>query len=147
MLMIQVLGVGLIPRGKGIAPKKEPFPADKKTIELILEHGTLIPRMFNQKTGSFITITSKNLNKLWETFGTEKAAAPVPKVEAKKDAPVDKQASQPVKANPQPQPSKAKTWEPPKMETPKVEEKKEEKKEEEKKTDETISVTTSTDKK
>ena len=73
--MIQVLGVGLIPRGRGIAPRKDPFPATQKEIELILNHGTLIPKMYNPKTNAFIQITSSNFNKLWNAFAKETVPA------------------------------------------------------------------------
>ena len=86
--MIQVLGVGLIPRGRGIAPRKDPFPATQKEIELILNHGTLIPKMYNPKTNAFIQITSSNFNKLWNAFAKEivpaKRIINIPKAEAPK---------------------------------------------------------------
>lgn len=86
--MIQVLGVGLIPRGRGIAPRKDPFPATQKEIELILNHGTLIPKMYNPKTNAFIQITSSNFNKLWNAFAKETVPAKriinIPKAEAPK---------------------------------------------------------------
>ena len=86
--MIQVLGVGLIPRGRGIAPRKDPFPATQKEIELILNHGTLIPKMYNPKTNAFIQITSSNFNKLWNAFAKETVPAKriinIPKAETPK---------------------------------------------------------------
>ena len=112
-LLIQVLGVGLIPRGKGIAPKKEPFPATKKEIELIMEHGALKPRMLNTKTGKYVDITAKNFEKLWNTFAIEREehkntinrpkATPttIPAVKKEEPKAENKPSPQPVQVNKQ----------------------------------------------
>lgn len=65
---IIVLGQGLIPRGHGIAPKKEPFEVDLKVLNLILGQGGLRPFAIHPITGSKIEITYKNLNKIWSIF-------------------------------------------------------------------------------
>lgn len=160
-LMIQVLGVGLIPRGKGIAPKKEPFPATKKEIELIMEHGTLQPRMKNPNTGKFVEITSRNFEKLWNTFAVEREEKkntiirhnvipkelPVTKKEESKPEtkPVQPQQVQFTKQNDNRNQNKPK-WEQ-KQEQKQDKPAEEPKKEEEKKNDESFTVTTSSDKK
>lgn len=155
-LMIQVLGVGLIPRGMGIAPKKEPFPATKKEIELIMEHGTLQARMRNPKTGKFVDITSKNFEKLWETFAIDRdekkpvinrqnatpAEIPVKKEEPK-PAPQPNQV-QFTKQNDNKNQNKPK-WE--QKQEQKHDKPAEEPKKEEEKNDESFAVTTSSDKK
>lgn len=166
-LLIQVLGVGLIPRGKGIAPKKEPFPATKQEIELILEHGTLTPRMFNTKTGGFVQITARNFDKLWNTFAVERDAhkrtvnrpkatpATIPVVKNEEPKVVNKPAPQPqvVKNNNQNPNNQKPKWEQKQEQRQQQEQKNdtkpadEPKKEEEKKNDEAFSVVTSSDKK
>ena len=101
--MIQVLGVGLIPRGRGIAPRKDPFPATQKEIELILNHGTLIPKMYNPKTNAFIQITSSNFNKLWNAFAKEtvptKRIINIPKAEVPKKEEPKKEELKPQQYN------------------------------------------------
>ena len=69
MLNIQVLGRGAIPRGNGIAPRKDPFPADLETIELILKTGGLSIKFVNPTTGVLIPLTTANLKKMWKAYG------------------------------------------------------------------------------
>lgn len=158
-LMIQVLGVGLIPRGKGIAPKKEPFPATRKEIELIMEHGTLQPRMRNPKTGTYVTITARNFDRLWNTFAVDRDAAskivkPAVTEAPKKEEPKqENKPQQPTQVQFTKQNNNKPKWEQ-KQEQRQQENKsndnkpaEEAKKEEDKKTDETFTVTTSSDKK
>ena len=57
MLKIQVLGQGLIPRGHGIAPKKEPFPADLTLIGLILGTPGLKMNYINPETNQLAPLT------------------------------------------------------------------------------------------
>lgn len=118
MLNIVVLGEAvMIPRGYGIAPRKDPFKADLKLISLILKTGGLEPYFINPDTGVKTRLTMENYERMYATYGTEKKAAQVvaPKVEAPKQV-----VQQPVQQN--------KPAEQPK---PAVEEKKEEEKKEE----------------
>lgn len=68
MLKIQVLGKGLIPRGYGLAPKKNPFPADLILIETILKNPGLKVRMMHPDDGHFVDVTTKNVKRLWEAY-------------------------------------------------------------------------------
>lgn len=67
MLNVQVLGSGLIPRGHGIAPRREPFQADKNLIQLMLGVSTLEVYMINPDNNKKILITHANFEKLWAT--------------------------------------------------------------------------------
>ena len=68
MLKIQVLGKGLIPRGYGLAPKKNPFPADLILIETILKNPGLKVRMMHPDDGHFVDVTTKNVKRLWDAY-------------------------------------------------------------------------------
>ena len=65
MLKIQVLGHGLIPRGMGIAPRKEPFYADLNLIGLILQTPGLSVN-YVTSLGTLQPLTTKNLKKVWD---------------------------------------------------------------------------------
>ena len=67
MLKIQVLGNGLIPRGYGIAPRKDPFPADLVLIGTILNAPGLKVNMLHPD-GRYIPITKSNLKRMWESY-------------------------------------------------------------------------------
>lgn len=69
MLDIIVLGVGLIPRGNGIAPRKVPFKADKALIKTILLTNGLDPYYRNPNNGKFVQLTMKNYEKVYASFG------------------------------------------------------------------------------
>lgn len=68
MLKIQVLGSGLIPRGHGIAPKKEPFPADLTLIGLILSTPGLKMNYINPETGKLAPLTRENYQKVYQKY-------------------------------------------------------------------------------
>lgn len=67
MLKIKVLGRGLIPRGYGLAPCKEPFPADLMLIKTILSSPNLKVKMVHPSDGHLVDVTRKNVDKLWAT--------------------------------------------------------------------------------
>lgn len=69
MLNIQVLGKGLIPRGLGIAPRKEPFPADYTLIAAIMQTNGLEVHMINPDDGKPIKLTQQNVKRLWDKYG------------------------------------------------------------------------------
>lgn len=118
MVKIQVLGHGLIPRGHGIAPRKEPFEADLKLIKTILEMGTFKVNMVNPINGAKVPITGANFEKMyraWDKYAApEKEKKPVLHPTAPSVQPVRVESKEEVK------------------EEPKVEEKKEESSEEKK---------------
>ena len=80
MLRIQVLGKGLIPRGHGIAPKKDPFPADLTLIGIILATPGLIVKYIHPDTGKPTDLTRENYQKVYKLHQHrvyKKEAAPV----------------------------------------------------------------------
>lgn len=64
MLQIVVLGSGLIPRGKGIAPCKDPFDADENLIKLIMNTNGMAPYAVSRRDGHKVRITYSNLARL-----------------------------------------------------------------------------------
>lgn len=72
MLKIQVLGKGMIPRGLGLAPRKEFFKADLNTIYAILVTPGLKVNMLNPENGSIVPVTTTNLKKLWDKYRSDK---------------------------------------------------------------------------
>ena len=75
MVKVIVLGHGLIPRGKGIAPCKAPFEADKKMIKLMLGQGGLIVKIYNPNTDAYERVTFKDFERKYDAY--EKAAKTV----------------------------------------------------------------------
>ena len=67
MLQIQVLGKGMIPRGLGLAPRKEPFPADLTLISTILRTPGLQVNMISPE-GRAIPVKTNNIKKLYEKY-------------------------------------------------------------------------------
>lgn len=74
MLNIQVLGKGLIPRGLGIAPRKEPFPADYSLIATIMQTHGLKVNMIRPDDGKVVELTPNNVKRMWDKY-----SASVPK--------------------------------------------------------------------
>lgn len=68
MLRIQVLGSGLIPRGHGIAPKKEPFPADLKLIGLIISTAGLKVNFVHPESGNLVSLTRDNYQAMYKKY-------------------------------------------------------------------------------
>ena len=68
MLRIQVLGNGLIPRGHGIAPKKEPFPADLRLIGIILSTGGLKVNFVHPDSGKLIPLNRENYQDMYAKY-------------------------------------------------------------------------------
>lgn len=68
-LKIQVLGTGVIPRGLGLAPRKEPFNADLLLIQTILASPCKFKvKMVHPASGQLIEVTRKNLKNLWDKY-------------------------------------------------------------------------------
>lgn len=78
MLKIQVLGKGLIPRGLGLAPRKEPFMADFTLIATILSTPGLKVNMLHPEDGHAIELTNSNLKRNWDKYANyqKKSVAP-----------------------------------------------------------------------
>lgn len=68
MLKIQVLGKGLIPRGHGIAPKLEPFPADLTLIGTIIGTPGLSLNYIHPETGRPMKLTRENYQSVYKKF-------------------------------------------------------------------------------
>ena len=83
MLKIQVLGKGLIPRGLGIAPRKEFFPADFNLIHTILLCPGLKVNMLCPENNKVIPVTNTNLKRLWDKYRSDKFVTTTTPVSAK----------------------------------------------------------------
>lgn len=80
MLKIQVFGRGMIPRGLGLAPRKNPFMADLSLIGIIMDTPGLTVKYINPEDGRSVPLTRQNLKKVWEKYGKTKpnpSAVPV----------------------------------------------------------------------
>lgn len=71
MLKIQVLGKGLIPRGYGLAPRLNPFPADLILIGTILSTPGLTVNYLNPDTNKMCPLTKDNLKRIYNNYGME----------------------------------------------------------------------------
>ena len=72
MLYVQVLGKGLIPRGLGLAPRKDFFKADLNLIQTILMTPGLKVNMRNPEDGKIIPVTRENVKKLWDKYRSDR---------------------------------------------------------------------------
>lgn len=123
MLKIQVLGNGMIPRGYGLAPRLEPFPADLTLIKTIMSTHGLTVNMLNPATGKFVNLTPKNVDKMWKSYKDVRsnvmASAQQDKVEtpakvenneqpAKEESSVNEEASKADNANSKEEPREEK---------------------------------------
>lgn len=72
MLKIIVLGNGLIPRGLGLAPRKEPINADLNLIQLILSTPGLKVKMLHPEDGHLVDLTKSNLTSNWQKYSNYK---------------------------------------------------------------------------
>lgn len=75
MLKIQVLGKGLIPRGYGIAPRKEPFSADKNLISLILRSPGLSIKYISPVDGRAYDLDKNNFKRIWDKYSGKEFTA------------------------------------------------------------------------
>jgi hypothetical protein len=102
MLRIQVLGRGLIPRGHGIAPRMEPFPANVMLTGIILGTAGLEVNFIHPETNKPVPLTRVNyqaMHKKWENVAPGKKVVQeveVQKVVEQKVAPVVQQTPPPV---------------------------------------------------
>ena len=71
MLNIQVLGKGMIPRGLGLAPRKEFFKADLILITTILATPGLKVNMLTQDN-KVVEVTRANVKNLWDKHRLDK---------------------------------------------------------------------------
>lgn len=76
MLKIRVLGKGLIPRGYGLAPKKEPFLVDFETLGVMLYTPGLKPEYYHPGSTKFLPLTIYNAREIYNKYGNEKAEKP-----------------------------------------------------------------------
>ena len=77
-LKIQVLGKGLIPRGYGLAPRKDPFNADLTLIQTILATPGLIVNYVRPEDNKPVPLDRANLMRVWNKYNnpTNKQIAP-----------------------------------------------------------------------
>lgn len=139
MLKIQVLGRGMIPRGYGLAPRLEPFPADFTLITTIMSTPGLNVNMIHPETGRVVPLTNQNVKRMYETYANYKpkqnsTPATSPAIPATEKVPATEppKVIPPVQTPPQPTPAtvvppvQEKKAETPIQQTPeKVEDKKE----------------------
>lgn len=89
MLKIQVLGKGIIPRGYGLAPRKEFFNADLTLIHTIMLTPGLKVNMLCPDDNKIIPLTNNNLKRLWDKYRSDKVVAPKVAATVKQTAPVE----------------------------------------------------------
>lgn len=97
MLKIQVLGNGMIPRGYGLAPRLEPFPADLTLIKTIMSTHGLTVNMLNPETGNFVKLTPKNVDKMWKSYNEVRVNVTPATQQIKVETPVKAENNEPAK--------------------------------------------------
>lgn len=97
-LKIQVLGKGMIPRGYGLAPRKEPFMADRTLIATILATPGLKVKYLNPNTNKFEGLTKDNFNRIYQAYNGVTAPTKKVAVTAPQTPPVTPAASVTPKA-------------------------------------------------
>jgi len=153
MLKIQVLGKGMIPRGLGLAPRMEPFPADRNLIATILQTPSMSINYLHPENGKLFPLTRQNMKTVLEKYGKatyknqEKVANTAPHTPAddekaapetekpKEETPAKPPVSEPPKPVTPPQQPSVKVDPPKPAQDAKVEEKKDESKKDEPKAD------------
>lgn len=97
MLKIIVLGKGLIPRGLGLAPRKEPFKADLTLIQTILATPGLKVKMLHPEDGHLVDLTKSNLTSNWQKYSNyKKSGTDQAVLDGKKDkTPVETKVEEP----------------------------------------------------
>lgn len=78
MIPIQVLGTGLIPRIGVLAPRLEPFKADRTLIATIMSTPGLTVNFVNPETNATTKLTRQNMDRIiakWSGYGTKKTTA------------------------------------------------------------------------
>ena len=89
MLRVQVLGSGLIPRGHGIAPKKEPFPADLRLIGLIISTAGLKINFVHPESGNLVELTRDNYQTMYKKYANKVYKKPEVEEKKKEAAPLN----------------------------------------------------------
>ena len=89
MLRVQVLGSGLIPRGHGIAPKKEPFPADLRLIGLIISTAGLKINFVHPESGNLVELTRDNYQTMYKKYANKVCKKPEVEEKKKEAAPLN----------------------------------------------------------
>ena len=68
MLKVRILGQGLIPRGYGLAPRKDPIEVDWRFLNLLLNHGSFKVQYLDPEKKQFFDVTNANAKKVYEKF-------------------------------------------------------------------------------
>lgn len=119
MLKIQVLGKGMIPRGYGLAPRKEFFKADLTLIHTILiTPGLKVNAIAGDK---IVELTKSNVKKIWDKYRSDvyKQSTEPAQVELTEEVKVE----EPVKENKEVKKEETKKEEVKQVVTPSKEEK------------------------
>lgn len=95
MIKVRILGKGLIPRGYGLAPRKEPLEVDWNFLNILLNNGSFKIQGLDIDKKEFVEINLANAKKMYELLSKKKPST-VQKVEAKVVKPVEVKVEQPV---------------------------------------------------
>lgn len=66
MIRVRILGKGLIPRGGGLAPKKEPIYVDFDYLTVLVYSRNLRVQYLDPETGKFENIALNNFKKIYD---------------------------------------------------------------------------------
>ncbi len=88
MIKIVVLGYGLIPRGKGIAPRRDPFKVDLQTLKTILGTDGLQVFAVNPLNNIKTRLNFQNFERIYKKYEADegKKAEPVSTIAASTDS-------------------------------------------------------------
>ena len=81
MIKVRILGHGLIPRGYGLAPRKEPLEIDWNFLNILLNNGSFKIQALVPDKKEFVDITIGNARKMYELLSRKRTE--VKKVEVK----------------------------------------------------------------
>ena len=95
MIKVRILGKGLIPRGYGLAPRKEPLEVDWNFLNILLNNGSFKIQGLDIDKKEFVEINLANAKKMYEILSKKKPSS-IQKVEAKVVKPVEVKVEQPI---------------------------------------------------
>ena len=93
MIKDRILGHGLIPRGYGLAPRKEPLEIDWNFLNILLNNGSFKIQALVPDKKEFVDITIGNAKKMYELLSKKRT-------EVKEVIKVEPKVVQPVKVQP-----------------------------------------------
>lgn len=87
MIKVRILGQGLIPRGYGLAPRKDPISVDWRFLNLLLNYGSFKIQYLDPEKKQFFDVTNANAKKVYEKFSAINVPADLKIEEPKKVEP------------------------------------------------------------